>query len=296
MSELIPDVLTTGKSVHFSARDGLRLHARVHGPDNPDLLPVICLPGLSRNWRDFAGLADFLATKAKRKVVTFDYRGRGGSDWDKEWNNYNLLTEADDVIAGMAALGIEHGIFVGTSRGGLITLILSGMRPSLMKAVVLNDIGPVIEGDGLMQIRAYLQRMPKPRSWVEATKYQQAVMEKSFPSFTEAEWTYETHCRYVEKNGKIVADYDPALAKTMVALKATDRLPTLWPQFAGLGAVPVMVIRGEHSSILSQETVEAMGKAHGNLTVVPVAGQGHAPMLHTAGLPGTITKFCAKVG
>jgi pimeloyl-ACP methyl ester carboxylesterase len=157
----------TGESVFYSASDGLRLHAADYGRHDPatrDRLPVVCLPGLTRNTRDFDDLAKILSTdpKAPRRVVSFDYRGRGGSAWDKDPSRYTITVEAEDVLSGMAALGLEHAIFIGTSRGGLIMHVLAATRPGVMAAGVLNDIGPVIEGAGLAQIKAYLSRMPNP--------------------------------------------------------------------------------------------------------------------------------------
>ena len=157
------------QDVFYSASDGLRLHAADYGRSNPatrDRLPVVCLPGLTRNTRDFDDLARLLSQdeKAPRRVVSFDYRGRGLSGWDKDPSRYTIIVEAEDVLNGMAALGLEHAIFVGTSRGGLIMHVLAATRPGVMAAGVLNDIGPVVEGAGLAQIKAYLSRMPKPKS------------------------------------------------------------------------------------------------------------------------------------
>jgi len=152
-----------GESVFFSATDGLRLHAVDYGRGISDALPLVCLPGLSRNARDFTGFAEHFVTQAapKRRVVCFDYRGRGLSEWDKNWENYNVLTEAEDVLAGMAALGIEHAAFVGTSRGGLISMVLSAMRPvtaSPMKITVRA------RGSALNGFSRFIASSAKPRA------------------------------------------------------------------------------------------------------------------------------------
>jgi pimeloyl-ACP methyl ester carboxylesterase len=286
-----------GESVFFTTSDGLKLHAVDYGRGRSSALPVVCLPGLSRNARDFAGLAAYLSTRAaiKRRVVCFDYRGRGLSDWDKDWKNYNVVKEAEDVLAGMTALGIPHAAIVGTSRGGLIAMVLAGMRPAAMRAVILNDVGPVIEGDGLTQIRAYLSRLPKPTNWTEALELQKATMAKAFPALTEADWEFETRAKYREIKGKIVPDHDPKLVKTLTSIDLRDRLPTLWPQFFGLRKLPLLVLRGEHSSLLSQKTVAKMAEHHPNMRHVDIAGQGHAPMLHTASIPPTIAEFLVGI-
>lgn len=287
-----------GKSVFFSSPDGLRLHAVDYGRGISDALPVVCLPGLSRNARDFSRLAEYLSGEAKtrRRVVAFDYRGRGHSQWDKNWKNYNILTEAEDVIAGMAALGVEHAAIIGTSRGGLIAMTLSALRPSLMRAVVLNDVGPVIDGEGLTQIRAYLTKVPKPHDWNEAIAIQKATMGKAFPALTEDDWQFEARAKYREVDGAIQPDHDPALVKTLTSLDLRDRLPTMWPQFQGLRNLPVLLLRGENSALLAEKTARMMEERHPALRRETISGQGHVPMLHTAGIPERIAEFLDKAG
>lgn len=286
------------KDVYFSARDGLKLHAKDYQPIKPtNTTPVVCLPGLSRNGRDFDRLAQFLAGQkiGGRRVVALDYRGRGLSEYDPDWENYNIVTEAEDVITALTVLGIEHAIFVGTSRGGLITMVLAAARPTAIKGVVFNDIGPVIDGSGLMQIRAYLTNPPKPKNWSEAIEAQKALMEKSFPSFTDDDWKHEAECRYSLQDGIMKADYDPNLANTMKSLDASARLPTAWPQFVGLTHVPMLTIRGENSNILSQKTLKEMSETYEAMEILIVEGQGHAPALHTGDIPTKIATFAAKV-
>ena len=151
--------------LYYSANDGLKLHARVYGEEISGATPVVCLPGLSRNARDFHELALFLSRREERprRVVVFDYRGRGLSAYDRNWRNYDVRIEAADVDAGLIAAGIEKAHFIGTSRGGLIIHGLGSLRPTVMKSIVLNDIGPVVEGEGLAQIRSYLERSPKAK-------------------------------------------------------------------------------------------------------------------------------------
>ncbi len=173
----------------YSARDGLKLHARVYGDGQDDAMPVVCLPGLSRNARDFHELALRLSRQERpRKVVVFDYRGRGLSAYDRNWRNYNVVVEADDVIDGLVAAGVEKAHLIGTSRGGLIIHRLGSIRPTVIASVVLNDIGPVIEGEGLAQIRSYLERSPKPRDMAEAVAIQRAAHGAAFPALTASDW------------------------------------------------------------------------------------------------------------
>jgi pimeloyl-ACP methyl ester carboxylesterase len=286
-----------GRSVFFSSSDGLRLHAVDYGRGISDALPVVCLPGLSRNSRDFEGIAAYLANHPEhpRRVVAFDYRGRGLSQWDRDWQNYNILTEAEDVIAGMAALGIQHAAILGTSRGGLISMTLAALRPTLMKAVILNDVGPVIEGDGIAQIRAYLTRLPKPKDWTDAVNIQKATMEKNFPALSEEDWEFEARGKYREIDGKILPDHDPALIKTLTSLDLRNPLPTLWPQFDGLLHLPLLLLRGEHTHLLSADTARKMKQRHSNMDMFEVKGQGHAPILHVGDIPTRISGFLDSI-
>lgn len=277
----------------YSSTDGLKLHARVYGRESDAALPVVCLPGLTRNARDFHELALHLSRKAAtaRRVVVFDYRGRGQSAYDPNWRNYDPMVETGDVIAGLTALGIEHGAFVGTSRGGLIVFAIAAVRPALLKAVVLNDIGPVVEGAGLAQIRAYLERAPKPANFSEAVAIQRAAQQGMFTTLDDADWERAARAIYRDEGGRPVPDFDPALLKTLKNVNLSKALPELWPQFMGLAGVPVMAIRGENSKLLSAATLAEMKRRHGRLEAVTVQGQGHAPLLETAGLPEKIASF-----
>ncbi|QDY98947.1 alpha/beta hydrolase [Nitratireductor mangrovi] len=283
------------RSFFYSASDGLRLHARIHGRDN-GYLPVVCLPGLTRNARDFGMLAEMLASDGERprRVISFDYRGRGLSARDRDWRNYDVLNEAADVVAGLIALDIEHAAFIGTSRGGLIIHALAAMRPGLMEAVVLNDIGPRIDGAGLAQIRAYLERAPKPKSLKEAIAIQRAAVGASFPALDDADWQRMVAAIYDDKDGRLEPAYDEKLLKTVTGVDLNRPLPELWPQFAGLAGVPLLVLRGENSKLLSAETLGEMATRHPDIETVTVAGQGHAPLLETGTLPGTIKAFLKR--
>lgn len=283
------------RDLFYSAQDGLGLHARLYGSPQPDALCAVCIPGLTRNARDFHELATELAhhPKTPRQVIVFDLRGRGESAHDPDWQNYNVLVEAGDVLAGLAAAGIEHGAFIGTSRGGLIMHVLAGMRPGVMKAGILNDVGPVIEGEGLAQIRTYLDRVPRPQTWDEAIAIIAQAMKDPFPALGPEDHERSARALYRDEGGKPVADYDPNLLKTLTGLDLSQPLPVLWPQFVGLTAMPLMTIRGANSRLLSQATVDQMREYAPSMEVVTVAGQGHAPLLETGDLPKVIADFLA---
>lgn len=285
------------RDIFYSAQDGLTLHARRYGRDDASNgLPVICLPGLTRNARDFHGLAMRLSQDQgrPRPVIAFDYRGRGLSDYDPDWKRYDVAVEAADIMAGLAVMGIEHGAFVGTSRGGLIIMALAAMRPSLLKAVILNDIGPVVEGTGLAHIRAYLQRAPRPKTLAEAVEIQKAVHGDDFSALSATDWERFAEALYREKDGRLVADFDPRLLKPLQAIDLDRPLPALWPQFDGLGAIPLMAIRGANSRLLSAQTLAEMARRHKAMEQITVNGQGHAPLLETGGLPERIAAFIAR--
>lgn len=277
----------------YAAADGLRLHARLYGEDASAGLPVICLPGLTRNARDFHELALYLSagTPKPRRVVAFDYRGRGGSDWDPDAGNYNVGVETNDILAGLDALGIGEAAFIGTSRGGLIIHVLGALRPQLLKAVVLNDIGPEIEAEGLAHIRTYLQRSRLPNSLGEAAEAQRAVHGEDFQALGPADWLRMAHAIYRERDGAWAPDFDPKLAASFDGLDLSKPLPALWPQFDALAAVPMLAIRGANSRLLSAETLEEMRRRHPGLETITVAGQGHAPFLETGALPRVIATF-----
>ncbi|MBM2711298.1 alpha/beta hydrolase [Mesorhizobium caraganae] len=280
----------------YTAPDGLRLHARAYGETNSGTWPVVCLPGLTRNARDFHELALYLSRRANhpRKVIAFDYRGRGQSAYDPEIGHYNVGIEAGDILAGLAALDIAEAAFIGTSRGGLIIHVLGALRPAVLKAIVLNDIGPVIEANGLAHIRTYLDPSPKPKSRAEAVHAQCVAHGADFPAFTEADWKRMVSALYRETDQGLLPDFDPRLVETLAGLDPSKPLPDLWPQFEALAAIPLLAIRGANSKLLSVETFEEMGKRHPGLETITVDGQGHAPFLETGDLPGAIAAFLDK--
>ena len=277
----------------YPAPDGLRLHARIYGEANSGVGPVVCLPGLTRNARDFHELALYLSGQAKRprKVVAFDYRGRGLSDYDPDISHYNVGVEAGDVLAGLSALGIEQAAFIGTSRGGLIIHVLGALKPAMLKAIVLNDIGPAIGTEGIAHIRDYLDRNPKPKTFTEAVEAQRRVHGAGFPALTDADWARMVAAICRNTDAGWAPDFDPALVDTLAGIDVTKPLPDLWPQFDALNAIPMLAIRGGNSKLLSATTLEEMQKRHPGIETITVDGQGHAPFLETGGLPEGIATF-----
>ncbi|WP_017959754.1 alpha/beta fold hydrolase [Rhizobium leguminosarum] len=280
----------------FTSSDGLRLYARDYQPDQAATagrLPVICLPGLTRNTRDFHPLALLLSRDITmpRRVIALDSRGRGNSAWDENKANYNLTIETGDVLAACATFGIERAIFVGTSRGGLILHLIAATRPDLLEAVILNDIGPVLEAEGLMLIRDYLNSGRNPADWSEAAYILNENHGASFAALAEEDWREMALALYRDIGGRPVADFDPAIAEALKSIDFSQPLPDLWGQFESLSRLPLMLIRGENTSLLSQETAGEMARRHSRLILHTAEGQGHAPLLHLGNIPATIRAF-----
>ena len=288
--------MTDATSRIVPASDGLRLHYRDVGRGSAGALPVVCLPGLTRTTADFDVLAAHLAGGGAggppRRVLSLDYRGRGGSDHDPHPENYSVPVEAGDVLAVLADAGIAGAVFVGTSRGGLITMVLSGVRPDLVRGAVLNDIGPVLEPAGLDRIRGYVGRLPAPKSWDDAVRAIQGYAGAQFTGLSPEDWLHFAHTTYVERDGALAGRYDPALTESLKALDPAKPLPVLWDQFAGLAGVPLLVVRGANSDLLSEETTAEMLRRHPDAALFTVPGQGHAPLLHD---PATLDRIAAFV-
>ncbi len=291
----MPDPVTNGIEDHFiGVPDGLKLHVRVHGRENSGL-PVVCLPGLTRNGRDFEAIARLLSSPPHDfKVISITSRGRGLSDRDPEPTRYTIPVEAMDVVAVLDQLAIERAHFIGTSRGGLILHVLAMTHLDRIASVVLNDIGPVLEIEGLRQIQAYLGSRRRLQTFAEAAFVLKETHGAEFPALSDEDWQGLASAIYRETEAVIVTDYDPEIGIQFRAADFNQPLADLWPQFALLAALPVMVIRGEHSRLLSSETVDLMGERHPGLLAVTASGQGHAPLLDLGPLPEQIAGFLNK--
>ena len=275
------DTETGFRSLFISARDGLKLHARDYGPQASLRLPVVCLPGMARTAADFHELALALAQDGTRpqRVLALDYRGRGRSDYDSDWTNYDIKVELDDLMQVLTATGIEQAVFVGTSRGGLLTMALAIARPAAIRGVVLNDVGPVIDARGLLRIRGYIGKLPSPRSFGEGAEILKRLSDQQFSALGDAEWEMMARRTWTERDGRLVTDYDPKLMKTLEELDLEAPLPVLWPYFDAIAHVPLLAIRGGNSDLLAAETLEDMARRHPDCETFTVPGQGHAPLL-----------------
>ncbi|MDX3973081.1 alpha/beta hydrolase [Shinella sp.] len=284
------------ESRFFPAEDGLTLHARDY-PARPDTrrLPLVCLPGLSRNVRDFHQLALLVSQDpvAPRRVIALDYRGRGLSGYDENAANYHVAVECRDVISVCTALGLARCLFAGTSRGGLILHVMAAVKPDLIAGAILNDIGPEIEADGLRDIRDYLSGRSVPEDFDAAADLLRDIHGASFPALSPADWRDMAEAIYAEKQDRLVPDYDPKLTEQLQAIDFSKPLPTLWPQFELLAKKPLLVVRGEHSRLFSERTLARMAAEVATVKTVAALGQGHAPLLHHATVFPSVQAFLA---
>ncbi len=285
-----------GESIFVTAQDGLKLHARHYGARTAPGLPVVCLPGLSRTEADFEELAETLAADSARprRVVALDYRGRGLSEFDRDPANYNFAVELADVVSVLTALAIGPAVFIGSSRGGILTMLLGAARPTAIAGVVLNDIGPVIEPKGLMRLKTYVGKLPLPRSFEEGAEILRRLFDAQFPRFAAEQWLAAAHRTWKVQDGRLALTYDVKLSRTLSGIDLERPLPPLWNEFDTLARVPMLVIRGANSDILSAATVAAMAARRGKVECIEVADQGHVPILAGPDLSQRISDFVAS--
>jgi pimeloyl-ACP methyl ester carboxylesterase len=283
------------RDIFYESFDDLRLYARHYPAPDERFRSVICLPGLTRNARDFHTLATYLSTHPEkpRSVYCLDYRGRGRSQHDPNWRNYVPYIELLDTLDFLTVQGLHRVGIVGTSRGGIIAMMMAALRPTAMGAVVLNDIGPVIETRGLARIVSYVGRMPVPKTWADAVQIMREINGRGFPDFTDTQWDQMARGVFEERRGRLVLSYDRKLGRAIGTVDLSRPMPDLWPQFVALGQVPVFVLRGEHSDLLSSETLDAMVERHPNLRAMIVPEQGHAPVLQEQEPVEAISAFFA---
>lgn len=292
--ELIAEETTPfWREIYYSVHDGLRLYARDYGDRGSSRLPVVCLAGLTRNSKDF----DVLATRLSktRRVLVPDYRGRGRSEYASDWSTYTPMVELADTLALMALAGVHEAAVIGTSRGGLIAMLMAAARPTALKAAVLNDVGPEIAPEGLSRIRGYLQHAPTPATWADAENIVRKA-NAGFNGLSDAEWSAFARRVFRDLNGVPKSDFDPNLYQTFVSYDdiVQGKVPTLWPQFAAMDAVPTLAIRGENSDLLTAETMGKMKKLSPSLKTLTVKDRGHAPFLDEPGVVEAIEKVIAQ--
>lgn len=278
----------------FAARDGLRLYYRDY--DRPELwagperTPVLCLAGLTRNSKDFARLAARLA--GARRVVCPDYRGRGLSARDPDWRHYEVRTYVEDLRHLLAAAGLHRVVVVGTSLGGALAMALAVAVPTAPAGVVLNDIGPEVNADGLRRILGHVGDARTHPDWESAARH----LRRSLPDLgiaSDEGWLRLARATYREgPDGRLHADWDPNLVKPLARRR---RAPDMWPLFRALRRLPVLALRGARSDVLTAATFERMKAEKPDLMSVTVAGVGHAPTLDEPAAAEALDRFLAAL-
>ena len=261
----------------LTAADGTRLYARDYGAGGAGLTPIVCLPGLTRNAKDFETIAPRLSPS--RRVVAVDFRGRGRSG-QADPATYRPDQEVADTLAVLDHLGIARFAIIGTSRGGIAAMVMAARALPRMAGVAFNDIGPRIDKAGLLRIRSYLGGDPQLADWDEAVAAIKAT-NPGFPDLAEADWHAFARRVFRDENGRPRADYDSGLAANFPSAEEIEqaKVPELWPLFDMLAPLPCLVLRGEHSDLLSPETMAEMQRRHPRLEAVTVPDRGHVPFL-----------------
>jgi pimeloyl-ACP methyl ester carboxylesterase len=281
----------------YDSADGLRLYCRIYPAQRPGGLPVLCLPGLTRNSRDFAALAARLS--AEREVMTMDLRGRGRSAWDPDPTHYQLPTYVQDVWSLLDSRRVGRVVVVGTSLGALMGMVMAAMKPDRTAGAVLNDAGPEFDPAGVRRIAGYAGRLPPVSSWAEAAAQAKSVYGLALPGLSDKEWLDYAHQGYRENTSGIpVPDMDPKISQAFS--NPTAAPSDLWPLYAQIRGVPMLVIRGALSDLLSAATVARMVREKPDVRHITVANRGHTPLLNEpecrAAIDGLLEQYGQTAG
>lgn len=276
----------------WTSADGLKLHFRDFAGRN-DRPVVLCLPGLTRNARDFSHVAERLA--GEWRVICPDLRGRGDSAYAKDSATYNPLQYAEDLGLLLEQEGIDRLVSIGTSLGGLLTMMFAMTMPDRLVGALLNDVGPEIAPEGLERIRGYVGQGRSFPTWMHAARALEEAQGTVFPDYEIAEWlAMAKRCMVIGGNGRIVFDYDMKIAEPF-AQPGGEAGVDLWPGFAALKGRPVALLRGELSDVLSPATFARMAETLGDSEAVTVPRVGHAPMLDEPEAIAAIDRLLARV-
>lgn len=273
---------------YWWSKDGLRLHYRDY-PGPMEKPVIVCLPGLTRNARDFDALATRLA--GEWRVLAVEFRGRGESAYAKDAMTYVPLTYVQDVEALLTELAVPRVILLGTSLGGIVSMILASMDRERIAGVILNDIGPDIEPSGLERIRGYVGRTGPWPTWLHAARWLSENNAFAYPNYDLNDWLVMAKRAFrLTSTGRIVADYDKKISEPF-RLAGGEAGQDLWPVLTGMGTVPTLILHGELSDVLSEATAKAMVAKLPNARYVNVPGVGHAPALDEPSALAAIDAF-----
>ncbi|HMD75098.1 MAG TPA: alpha/beta hydrolase [Steroidobacteraceae bacterium] len=272
----------------YNSVDGLRLYCRVYSARQAGGLPLLCLPGLTRNSRDFAALATRLC--ARHEVLTPDLRGRGQSAWDPDPTHYQLPFYIQDVWSLLDARKLSRVVVIGTSLGALMGMGLAAMKPERVAGVILNDAGPEFDPVGVRRIAGYAGKLPPVSSWTEAAAQAKSVYGLALPGLSDDDWLDYAHLGYRENAAGIpVPDMDPKISEAFK--NPSTAVANLWPLYAQIKGVPMLVIRGALSDLLSAATVERMVREKPGVEPITVANRGHTPLLNEPECVAAIDRF-----
>jgi len=284
----------TFEDKRWASADGLSLYYRDYaGPEDYDGPPVLCLHGLTRNSRDFADVAEHVAQS--RRVIVPEMRGRGQSDYAPSSASYNPMQYVGDVELLLSEIGAERVIIIGTSMGGLMAMLMAAAKPGRIAALVMNDIGPEINPEGIERIAGYVGQGRSYPTWMHAARSISEVHYAAFPDYDLDQWLEMAKRTFViGQNGRIGLDYDMAIAEPF---KEADNAapPNLWLAYEALRDVPMVLVRGELSDLLTEDTVRQMGARNPAMTSVTVPRVGHAPTLDEPEARNAIDALLAKV-
>ena len=275
----------------YASADGLRLYYRDYPAHAAGRLPVLCLPGLTRNCRDFESTA--LRLQRTRRVLTPDLRGRGRSQYDPNWRNYHPGTYLADLALLLADAGVPRVVLLGTSLGGILSMLVAATAPHVPAAVILNDIGPEVDPAGAQRISSYVGRHTPVRDWADAAAQMREMYQVAMPDAEESDWMAFARRSYTEVDGVPRLDVDPGIGEAVRAAPA-GAAPDLWPAYASLRPLPALAIRGELSDVLSQATFDRMAREKPDLQRVTVARRGHPPLLDEPECVAAIDAFLAS--
>ena len=276
----------------WTSGDGLVLRYRDY-PGRADRAPILCIPGLTRNARDFEPLADAFA--GEWRVICADLRGRGQSDYAKDPASYKPDQYVSDIVGLLDAAELERVVAIGTSLGGIVALRLALQAPERLAAVVLNDVGPEVEPEGLARIRTYVGQGRSFPTWVHAARALKEQAGEAHPEYELSDWLrLAKRLMCVGAGGRIAFDYDMKIAERF-DLPPTGAELDMWPALRALSERPVLAIRGELSDILSAQTLSRMEQELPGLEAVTIPRVGHAPTLEEPEAQAAIARLLARV-
>lgn len=285
------------KDITYTSTDGLKLFAKSHGEETAPLT-VLCMHGLTRNHKDFEPMiAALQARGVNARFFAVDVRGRCNSERDPKPENYTPATYAGDMVTLLDHLNIERAALIGTSMGGLMSMVMMKMIPDRVLGVAMNDIGPTIEQKGLDRIAGYVGDNPPQPNWEGAAAAVARVQAEAFPDYGDEQWMAFAKRTFRESgSGEVVLDYDPAITRTVGDVRPgiMTRI-AMWRLFKEMKRVPLLLVRGGLSDLLSEKTANRMIKRHGSAELVTVPRVGHAPILDEPIVIDALVPFLSRL-